>query len=183
MYQFEMIRQSAYDATADPSLPRYEDFYESVLRPLGLQAAAWIGSGIPLMLAFGFARFIGKVEALQTLESLATGGPLTAWAGVLAAGLALSLFMFPMNLLAVAAADSAGAISPTFTFPAVAKVIGPYVVYYIFYVAVMAGAGALRAALPSLLVGEVVGVYAMTVSVRALGTLHYAYENRIGWTK
>jgi hypothetical protein len=190
MYQFELIRQSAYDGTAAPSLPGYDDFYESVLRPIGLQLAAIAGSGIPFLVAFMGVRLVAGVGLIGTIEDV-SAGTITVWAGVLAAGLLLSLLMFPMNLLAVATADSAAAINPKFTFPAVGRIAVPYLAYCGFYVAVMVGAGALRSLIAqpaeSVLLGtfvdDVIGVYTMTVCARALGTLHYAYEDRLGWAE
>lgn len=176
LYEFALIRQSSWDAGAIPSLPKWEDWYESAFRPLGQLLAVIIGSGIPFYIV--------------ALPDLFLDMP-PWWAHVMIAGLALSGLMVPMNMLAVATADSAAAINPKFTFPAVMKVPVPYIVCSVFCAFCywagirtqdtlldLAGGGFLGA-----FVGRGAWLYFITVAARALGTLHYAYSDKMGWMK
>ncbi|MHC4481446.1 MAG: hypothetical protein ACYS1C_10840, partial [Planctomycetota bacterium] len=128
LYEFELIRQSSYDAEAAPSLPAWEDFYESALRPLGQLLAAFAGGAIPFFAALLIIKYVGKIGIEEALVKGVVGQLPSEWLRVLLGGLALSAFMLPMNVLAVATADSAGAVNPKFTFPAVLKVPVPYLV-------------------------------------------------------
>jgi len=175
MYEFELIRQSAYDAEAKPSVPLWEDWYESICRPLAQLVASIVGSSLPLI-----------VVAAPTLFWVMPPW----WAAVEYAGLAISLFMLPLNMLAVAAADSAGAINPKFTFPALVRVPIPYVLCVVFcYASFSLGtwlAAAFReltgvAGVAATFTGAGLWVYLVTVAARALGTLHYAYEDKFRW--
>jgi len=176
MYEFELIRQSAYDAEAVPSVPLLEDWYESILRPLGQVLASAGVSCFPYLAA--------------SLAALFWNMP-PWWPAVQLAGLALFLFLLPMNMLAVAAADNAGAINPRFTFPALVRVPIPYVLCVLFcYAGLWLGTrfpAALReltgAGVLATFVGAGVWVYLVTVAARALGTLHYVYEDRFRWMR
>jgi hypothetical protein len=174
MYEFELIRQSAYDAEAKPSAPLWEDWYESLCRPLGQLLASAGASCLP---------YLGV-----SLAALLWYMP-PWWPAMQLAGLALFLFLLPVNVLAVAAADDARAINPKFTLPALVRVPIPYVLCVIFCYAglwlgtrfpavlrELTGAGVLAG-----LVGAGAWLYMVTVAARALGTLHYAYEDRFHW--
>jgi hypothetical protein len=176
MYEFEIIRQSAYDAEAKPSFPLWEDWYESVLRPLG-QVLASAGVSCFPYLAASLAALVWYMPPW--------------WPAVQLAGLALLFFLLPVNVLAVAAADDAGAINPRFTFPALVRVPIPYVLCVLFcYAGLWLGMrfpAALReltgAGVLATFAGAGVWVYLVTVAARALGTLHYAYEDRFRWMR
>lgn len=176
MYEFELIRQSAYDAEAAPSLPPWEDFYESAFRPLGQLLAAAGASCFP---------YLGV--AVPALFWNAPGW----WPAAELAGLALFLFLIPINVLAVAAADNAAAINPKYTFPALLRVPLPYLVCFVFCAACYWLGVQLPAVLRELsgggllatFVGVAAFVYLLTVAARALGTLHYVYQDRFGWMK
>ncbi len=176
LYEFELVRQSAFDAEADPRLPGWEDWHESVLRPLGLLLAIVVGSGIPFF-----------AVALPDLLLDMPGW----WLYVDYAGLALSLFMLPINMLAVAASDSPAGINPKFTFPAVLRIPLPYTVCAGFCALCLIAGDRMGSRLTlgmgggflGIFAGRAVWLYGVTVAARALGTLHYAYSDRMGWLK
>jgi len=176
LYEFALIRQSAFDAEADPRLPAWDDWHESMLRPLGLLLAVVIGSGLPFF-----------VVALPDLFLDMPGW----WRYVNYTGLGLSLFMLPVTMLAVAAADSPAGIHPKFTFPAVLRIPFAYILCAVFCAVCLVGgsiAGG-RLALElgggflAAFAGGAVRLYTITVAARALGTLHYAYSDRMGWLR
>jgi hypothetical protein len=189
LYEFELIRQSSYDAEAKPSVPQWDSFYESAIRPLGQLIAVFLGSGIPFFIAVMIVKHVGKVDASVAIERAVGGNFAWEWASVLLGGSLLSLFMVPMNMLAVATADSAFAINPKFTFPAVLKVPLSYMVCTTFCGLCFFGALVLRAVVFAALgggfigafAGQTVWLYLITVAARALGTLQYAYSERMGW--
>ncbi len=176
LYEFELVRQSAFDAEADPRLPAWDDWHESMLRPLGLLVAVVAGSGLPLF-----------VVVLPGLLFDMPGW----WRYVNYAGLGLSLFMLPITMLAVAASDSPAGIHPKFTFPAVLRIPFAYILCAVFCAVCLVGGsvagGRLTLALGGGFLGAFAGgavrLYAITVAARALGTLHYAYSDRMGWLK
>jgi len=176
LYEFELVRQSAFGAEADPSLPAYEDWHESMLRPLGLLVAVVIGSGLP---------FFAVV-----LPGLFLDMP-GWWRFVNYTGLGVSLFMLPITMLAVAASDSPAGINPKFTFPAVLQIPFAYVLCAVFCAVCLVGGSiaggrlalALGGGFPGAFAGGAVRLYAVTIAARALGTLHYAYSDRMGWLK
>jgi len=176
LYEFELVRQSAFGAEADPALRGWEDWHESMLRPLGLLLAVVIGSGLP---------FFAVV-----LPGLFLDMP-GWWRYVNYAGLGLSLFMLPITMLAVAASDSPAGINPKFTFPAVLRIPFAYVLCAAFCAVCLVGGSlvggrltlALGGGFLAAFAGGAVRLYGVTVAARALGTLHYAYSDRMGWLK
>lgn len=176
LYEFSLIRQSSYDAEAVPSLPQWDDVYESALRPLGQLVAVMIGSGLPFFVLAAPGLFLRMPPW---------------WAQVTTASLVLACFLVPINVLAVATADHIGAVNPKFTFPAIWKVPLAYVVCSAFCALCWRGGSwtseMLSTALGGRFVGAFVGLgawlYLVTVAARALGTLHYAHSDRIGWMK
>ncbi|MCK4282686.1 MAG: hypothetical protein KAX44_00090 [Candidatus Brocadiae bacterium] len=191
LYEFALIRESAFDAEMAPSLPAWENVYESGFRPLGLLLAALLGSSIPFLLALGLAKFVGGTRLLPELVGAFTGEVSSPWGWVLVGGMLLSSFMIPMNMLAVAASDSAAGINPKFTFPAVLRIPGSYALCAVFCTFCCWGGARLGSRLARVMggrflggfAGQAVWVYLITVACRALGTLHYAYSDKMGWMK
>ncbi len=175
LYMFEIVRQGAWDPDAQPSLPQFEDFHESAVRPVGLVLVVAFGSALPYLLA-------------MAAKWVATTPPW--WGHVVTAGVVISLFMVPMNTLAVATADSGTAINPRYTFPAVARILLPYTVFCLFSGSLLLSCFMLLKALymaapisVAVPVGDMLLVYCCAVSARALGTLHHVYAERIGWLR
>ncbi len=191
LYEFCLIRESAFDAEVAPSLPKWEDVYESAFRPLGLLVVALLGSSIPFLLALALAKFVGGTRLLPEVVGAFTGKVSSSWGWALVGGMLLSFFMIPMNLLAVAASDSTAGINPKFTFPAVLRIPGPYALCAVFCTFCYWGGARLGSRLAQVMgggflggfAGQAVWVYLITVACRALGTLHYAYSDRMGWMK
>ncbi|MFO7959246.1 MAG: hypothetical protein R6X33_19350 [Candidatus Brocadiia bacterium] len=174
LYQFEIVRQSAWDAPRPPRLPEFESLLENAIRPLGLVLAAVFGACLPLLLVAGPMPFWEQPEW---------------WPIALKAAAVLSVFLLPINLLAVAMADSALAVNPRFTLPAVLRIPLSYTVCFLLALAVTAASAGVVYLLslgggPGLLARFATAAavaYLWSVFSRALGTLHYAYEERIGW--
>jgi hypothetical protein len=105
------------------------------------------------------------------------------------AAVALSAFLLPANLLAVATADSAAAVNPRYTLGAVLRAPIPYLACAAFcagcyWVAGRVGEGvalALGGGFIAAFVALVVRLYLLVVAARVLGTFHYAHEERLGW--
>jgi len=176
LYEFTLIRQSAYGAEALPSLPNSDDPYQLVVRPIGQLLAVLIGSGLPYFLTL----LPGVLFYMPPW-----------WPEVRTAGLLISGLMLPMNMLAVATADNAAAVNPRFTFPAVMRVPFAYVLCAGFcalcliagWAAFTTVARAAGGSFTATLLGEAVFLYLITVAARALGTLHYAHADKMGWLK
>jgi hypothetical protein len=174
MYEFELIRQSAYDAEAAPRLPGYEDLYESVFRPLGHIMAAVGAAALPLAIV----AFIGWDRPMPGW-----------WDGLTVACYLLMAFIMPANLLAVATADDFGAVDPRYTLSMITRIPVQYVVCCItciaFYKVSALVAQALMEGIGGMFLGTFLGVlvrlYLLSVAAHILGALHYANEERIGW--
>ncbi len=176
LYQFEIIRQSAWEAPNPPRLPQFDDMWESGIRPLCMVGGAMLGAFAPWLLGAAPALFWNAPHWWPTLLDVL---------------LVLSLYLVPINLLAVAMADNALAINPRFTLTAVARIPGPYTVCAVLALALAVlsrGVGRLLARtgpynILAPFASAMVLLYLCSVFSRALGTLHYVYEDRIGWMR
>jgi hypothetical protein len=174
LYQFEIIQQSAWEPDEPLRLPDLNDIAQNTIRSLSMVVAAIIGASPPLLLVAGPLLFWNEPDW---------------WTVPLAAGATLSVILLPVNLLAVAMADSPTAVSPRFTFSALVRIPGPYVVCCLLALAVAGACAAIVSLLPLDGTGNYLAnfaaatavIYLCSVFSRALGTLHYAYEERIGW--
>ncbi|MFW6189265.1 MAG: hypothetical protein ACOC7T_02440 [Planctomycetota bacterium] len=176
LYEFQIVGHSAWEPDTQLRLRRFGDWQDTIVRPLGQVIAILLASGIPYY-------------AVQ-LPTLFTRMP-TWWGYVEHAGWVGIGLLLPINVLAVATADSAKAVNPVYTFPAVAGLPGPYLLYCGFAYAMMRTSFMLQDLLVDRLglgwIGSVlysaVMVYALTVCARVLGTMHYVYSDRIGWLR
>lgn len=177
-YEFSLVNRSAWDPDQLPSLPAFQDAYESLLRPIGLLLAALAASAVPYYLLLVPTYVFGP--ALPALRPY-----------LLTAGQVLFVLLLPMNLLAVATADQVRALYPQHTLPAVWRALGPYLVLCALCTVIL-GAGHVATALLishtegsylARLAREVTMVYLLTVCARALGTFYAAYAERMGWLR
>ncbi len=107
------------------------------------------------------------------------------------AGLLVSLFLAPIHVLAVGMAEDIGALSPMVTLPALTRILLPYTVLCLVAVLTLTPAGVAlyftyRAPWPGLLRtfgAHLLLVYVLTALARALGMLHFAHADRMGWLR
>ncbi len=176
LYESELIRQSSLDADEKPSLPKWEDVYESILRPIGHLLTALVASGAPLFAVWLMARTSDVPQWWTVLQTGAT---------------VLFCLLLPINLLAVATADSALAIDPRYTLPAILRAPLPYLVCTLFcglcLYAATDFADVVSDAVGGFFLGPLIGtaiwLYLLTVAARALGTLHYVYSDKFRWLR
>jgi hypothetical protein len=174
LYEFELVRQSAYDADATPSLPNYDDLYELAVRPLGHLLAAVGAAALPLLAV----RVTGETRNVPEW-----------WDGLTQGCFLLMALMLPANLLAVATADDWHAVNPRYTLRLIARVPFPYLACCLVCIAFYVGAGRAAAAITEAVGGMFLGtflgvvawVYLLSVGAHILGALHHCYRQRIGW--
>ncbi len=176
-YVFHLIHRSAWEPDTPSSLPQFDNVYDFLGWPLLLVLAILGASGWPLWLAVCIWKIVPGMPAW--------------WPVVIAVCGLVFLFVLPMNALAVATADDARALSPRATFPAIARLAGPYLLLCLF----CAPAGALTCLAPFSFLGwvgwgvlitplaEVVWVYLLVASARVLGAFYYGYSEQLGWIR
>ncbi len=176
LYESELIRQSSLAADEEPSLPRWEDVYESAVRPIGHLLTALAASTVPMLLVW----VVGWLADMPAW-----------WSHAHTVTLVLAGLLLPINLLAVATADSALAIDPRYTLPAILRAPLPYLVCTLFcglcLYAATDFAEVVNDAVGGFFLGPLIGtaiwLYLLTVAARALGTLHYAYSDKFLWLR
>lgn len=169
----DIMLTSAYGEDELPAWPEFENFFEDMIRPYLMLAAALIMSFAPLAIFMILSADMGDAFRVS---------------GIFAA-VGIGLLYFPMALLAMSIADSFMALNPVIVILSIAKIGAPYIgVVLILSLIVLIrlfGGAVCQAVIPYELVSSllinVFSIYCFCVYMRILGRMYYKYSGRLGW--
>jgi hypothetical protein len=179
-YLFDVVLTTANGEDKPPGLPDFSDWWEDILQPILLMISTTV-----LCFAPSFLYFIGYLWHCWYegwVPDLSQ--PACAWGVV---GLALiSLYYYPMALLAVIMFDSKRAVSPRMVVPSISRVLRPYMMVCGFMTLIGLSLVVFRVVFTrgSFLVyfgGVALKLWGAMVSMRLLGLMYRTYKSRLGW--
>ena len=173
-YYISVIKSSAGGEEEPPDWPDLSNFWDDILRPLLLVAAALIVSAVPLIIcgfiAVGWG-FLGSIELMA------------AWVWI---GVAVGLLYLPMSLLAIAMYDSVVALNPVTIIGSIVKIPLQYLMACVLFFLVFYVNGQIQAYMDQIPIAGAIGriflsLYMMMVASRILGLIYSANAKKLGW--
>jgi hypothetical protein len=179
-YLFDIVLTTANGGDKPPELPDFSDWWDDILEPILLMISTTVLCFVPSVLYFiGYLWHCWYEGWVPDLSE-----PACAW-GVI--GLALvSLYYYPMGLLAVVMFNSKRMVSPRVVIPSIARVLRPYLVVCGFMTVIALTLVVFRVVFTggSLLAhfaGVALKLWGAMASMRLLGLLYRTHKSRLGW--
>ncbi|HXI85522.1 MAG TPA: hypothetical protein VNL17_15685 [Verrucomicrobiae bacterium] len=179
-YLFDVVLTTANGEDKPPGLPDFSDWVDDIFQPILLMISTTVLCFVPSFLYFiGYLWHCWYEGWVPDLSE-----PACAWGVV---GLALvSLYYYPMALLAVVMFNSKRVVSPRVVIPSIARVWRPYLVVCGFMTVIGLTVMVFRVVVtPGSLLEHFGGValklWGGMASMRLLGLLYRTHKSRLGW--
>ena len=179
-YLFDVILTTANGEDKPPGLPDFSQWWDDILQPILLMVSTTLLCFVPSFLYFVWYLWHCWYEGWVPDPTEPTCA-----VGVL--GLALvSLFYYPMALLAVVMHDARRAADPRLVIPSIARILRPYLTVCGFMVLI----GMIRVGFRTVFTGNsftahfttvFLSLWGAMVSMRLLGLLYRAHKEKLGW--